>query len=78
MAKADGWGVLTYDSDSDVLRASLKAPRNTAAVMRERAVETVLVKRLAALSRAKPTDGKPLVTFDGGGKAARGASAGLK
>ena len=54
----------------------MKAPRNANAVMRERAVETVLVKRLAAMTRAV-TD-KPLVAFDGKGKGGRGANAGLE
>ena len=72
LAKPEGWGVLTYDSETDQLKPSLKAPRNDNAVMRERAVETVLVKRLAALSRAVPT--KP----NGKDESERGASAGLK
>lgn len=54
MAKTDGWGVLSYDSEIDVLKPLLKAPRNANAVMRERAVETVLVKRLATMTRAVP------------------------
>lgn len=72
LAEPEGWGVLTYDSETDVLKPSLKAPRNANAVMRERAVETVLVKRLAALSCAVPT--KP----NGKDESERGASAGLK